>query len=256
MSLSIDKLDGVSRTVNSKDTLGKRLVWLDGARTIALVCMIVFHFARDLELFGILPAGTTLTGGWAVFARLIAGSFLFFAGLSLVLAHRNSFRLKAWAKRLVMILGAAGLISVATFIAFPERFIYFGILHAIGFASIVGLTFLRVPFWVTGLSAAAVLIFGFAPNIPLFQSPWLAWTGLSETVRPSLDFIPVFPWLAAFLLGMAVAQCLPDTKHGTPTGPSNQINILTWPGRHSLAIYLVHQPILIGLIWLAIAFRP
>jgi uncharacterized membrane protein len=214
--------------------------------------MIVFHFARDLEMFGVLPAGTTLTGGWAVFARLIAGSFLFIAGLSFVLAHGDGLRVRAWMKRLVVILGAACLISISTFIAFPDRFIYFGILHAIGFASIVGLAFLRAPVWTTVLFSCAVLAIDFVSVDPPFQSPWLAWTGLSSSVRPTLDFIPVIPWLAAFLLGMSAAQTLPLRNIGASLGQAALLRKLTWPGRHSLAVYLIHQPVLLGVIWVSV----
>ena len=58
--------------------------------------MVVFHFARDLEIFGILPPGTTLSGGWHVLARVVAGSFFFFAGMSLVLAHGERIRWRSF----------------------------------------------------------------------------------------------------------------------------------------------------------------
>jgi hypothetical protein len=54
------------------ETAGERLALIDVARTVALLGMAVFHFAFDLELFGYLEPGTTVTGGWAVFARLVA----------------------------------------------------------------------------------------------------------------------------------------------------------------------------------------
>ena len=47
----------------------QRLLWIDIARTIALLSMAIFHFVRDLEFFGVIPPGTTVSGGWAVFAR-------------------------------------------------------------------------------------------------------------------------------------------------------------------------------------------
>lgn len=255
MSLSIDEADVARLSSVAQGQAEGRLLWLDGARTLALLGMIVFHFARDLEIFGVLAAGTTTVGGWFVFARLIAGSFLFIAGLSFVLAHRNGFRARAWARRLCVILFAAGLVSAATFVTFPQSFIYFGILHAIGFASVIGLIFLSVPFWLTGLSALAVAVIGSVLTEPLFQSVWLAWTGLSATVRPSLDFIPVIPWLGAFLFGMAVAQRFPLAEPGAAIRAPAPIRVVTWPGRHSLAVYLLHQPILLGLIWLGVAIQ-
>ncbi len=119
---------GVTRNVPDVQV---RLLWLDFSRAVALLAMLVFHFARDLEIFGFLPPGTTAAGGWAIFARLIAGSFIFLSGVSLVVAHSAGFQPKNWARRLAIISGAALLVTIATYAIFPDRYIYFGILHCI-----------------------------------------------------------------------------------------------------------------------------
>ena len=121
--------------------VGGRLVAIDLARTVALVGMAVFHFTFDLEMFGLVPPGTTTTGGWAVFARLIAGSFLFLAGLSLVLAHGEGIRWRAFGVRMAKVAGAAALVTAGTYAAFPHAFVFFGILHSIALASLMGLAF-------------------------------------------------------------------------------------------------------------------
>ncbi len=209
--------------------------------------MILFHFVRDLEMFALIPAGTTLDGFWALFARGIAGSFLFLAGVSLVLAHGDGLRPGAWARRL-FVLGAAALtISAATYIGMPERWIYFGILHAIAAASVIGVAFLRSPAMLTLFAAIGVwtLFLFFERSLDLPSA--LAFTGLGSTVPPSLDFIPLFPWLAPFLLGMALAQARhPSAFEPRWTKPPSAL--LTWPGQHSLLVYLVHQPLLIAAI--------
>jgi len=252
MSLSIDPSATTSRTFAPVPLTQERLIWLDAARTLALVGMVFFHFTRDLELFGIVPPGTTQTGGWAISARVIAGSFLFLSGISLVLAHQDRFRFGSWAKRLITISLAALAVSLATFLAFPDRFVFFGILHAIAFASLVGVVFLRAPFWLTGGVAAGILGMDYTWGGALLHSAWMAWTGLSSVVPPSLDFIPAVPWMAAFLAGMAIAQAVPVSQVDLPLRRNWATSVLTWPGRHSLAVYLVHQPILIGLIWLIV----
>ena len=85
---------------------GQRLAWIDLARTLALVCMAVFHFTLDLEMFGYVAPGTTTSGGWAVFAKGIAGSFIALAGYSLVLAHGGGLRRGSYLRRLAMIVAA------------------------------------------------------------------------------------------------------------------------------------------------------
>ena len=167
-------------TVNSRL---QRLVWLDLARTVALLAMVVFHSARDMELFGLLQAGTTLHSGWAIFARLIAGTFIFLSGVSLVLAQGRQFDPGKWFRRILRISAAAVLVSVATYVAFPDRFVYFGILHLIATANLIGALLLPLKDRLLAVvTASVILLASFPPD--LFASPLLGWTGLSSTVRP------------------------------------------------------------------------
>ncbi|TMV05495.1 DUF1624 domain-containing protein [Ruegeria sediminis] len=233
-----------------------RIITLDLMRTAALAAMVVFHTARDLELMGQIPAGTTLGGGWAFFARLVAESFLFLAGTSLYLAHGQRIRWRAFFKRLLRIAAAAGLVTAVTYAAMPDRFVYFGILHSICAASLIGLLFLRAPVPVTLVAAAVVFILPDLYRFEALNSPALAWIGLSQQTPASLDFEPVFPWLAPFLIGVSAGKFLSDRGswnrlRNRPAG--SWTNLAAWPGRHSLLVYLVHQPVLLAVIWLATA---
>ncbi|OSQ52717.1 hypothetical protein MGEO_03255 [Marivita geojedonensis] len=224
-----------------------RLHWLDVARTAALCGMIAFHFVRDMEMFEFMPPGTTLGGFWAVFARLVAGSFLLLSGVSFVLAHGDGLRLKAWAKRIAVIAGAAVLVSLVTRLVMPHAWIQFGILHAIAAASLLGVILLRAPALVTAAAASAVLGLSFVLGRSLDLPSWMVWTGLGAAVPPSLDYIPLVPWLALFLIGMALAQAV-DPARLEPRWKTPPPLALTLPGQHSLLIYLVHQPILIAIL--------
>lgn len=230
----------------------RRVVALDVARTAALAGMIVFHFTRDLEQFGLIAPGTTLGDGWSMFSRTVAGSFLFLSGVSLWLAHGQGIRWRAFLRRLAVLAAAAGLVSAATYVAMPDAFIYFGILHSIAVASVLGLAFLRLPVPVTVAVATAVLIVPQLWPAGLIDAPWLVWTGLTTSVPRTLDYEPVFPWFGPFLFGIAAARLAAVAgllrAHGAV--PARLWHWLGWPGRHSLAIYLIHQPVLIGAIWL------
>lgn len=225
---------------------GNRLLPLDLARTLALVCMVIFHFTFDLALFGFIPAETMSQPFWYYFARAIAGSFLFLSGVSLWMAHGQGIRWPAFWTRLAKLVAAALLVTLASLWLVPGGPIWFGILHAIVAASLLGLLALRLPWPVTLALAALIFAAAWGPRFPALDPIWLVWTGLAE-IRPMMgDYVPLVPWAAPALAGIAFAKALRiDQWQGTP--PTSLTHALTFPGRHSLIIYLIHQPILFGL---------
>ncbi len=229
---------------------GHRLIALDLARSLALVAMAIFHFGFDLESFGLIAPGTMQSGVWYYYARSVAGSFLFMAGLGLWLAHGQGIRWRAFGARLVRILAAALAVTLATRVAMGPYYVFFGILHVIALASLVGLTFLRLPAGLTLLVAWMAFLAPTWVRSDLFNAPWLLWTGLSTAPVYSVDFEPAFPWLAPFLAGVASARIAGRfglwDRSARRAAPARALRIAAWPGRHSLFVYLVHQPVLIG----------
>ncbi len=234
-----------------------RIAALDLARTLAVIGMVIFHFVFDLQMFGHIAPGTTQEPFWYYFARLVAGSFLFLAGVSLWLAHGQGVRWPAFWRRFAMVAGAALLVSIASIWVTPGGFIWFGILHAIAASSLIGLAFLRLPTPVTLAAAAVAFAAPWFAISPAFDGLGLIWLGLAETRPFMADYVPLLPWLAPFLAGLALGRI------GSRTGlwqrltqsPSPAFRRLTFPGRHSLIIYLLHQPILVAcfaaLAWLS-----
>ncbi len=233
----------------------RRIEWIDLARGIALVAMATYHFSWDLEFFGYLDPGTAGTGPLKWYARAIASSFLILVGVSLVLAHGRGIRWNGFWKRLGTVAAAALAITVATYFFTPDAYVFFGILHEIALASLLGLAFLRLP--AIALAAIAAVWF----SVPwwaasdFFSHPALLWLGLSPIPPHSNDFVPVFPWFAAVLAGMAIGRFLVDTKLTTwladrPPHTDPATRSLRFLGRHSLITYLVHQPVLIACVYL------
>jgi uncharacterized membrane protein len=226
---------------------------VDVARGVALLAMAVYHFAWDLEFFGYAEPGMTADGGWKMFARGIASSFLFLVGLSLVLAHGRGIRWPGVRRRWLQVAASAAAITAATWYAFPETFIFFGILHQIALASLLGLAFLRVPAGVTVMVAAAVIALPWLWRGTLFDAPWLLWVGLPTLVPRSNDYVPLFPWFGAVLMGIAAAKLAARggvLDRMALVVPPAWTRPLGFAGRHSLAVYLIHQPVLIGALWL------
>jgi len=232
-----------------------RIPLIDQARGVALIAMAIYHFTWDLGFFGYIEPETAATGGWRIFARVIAGSFLFLVGFSLVLGHQQGFRPRPFFIRLGKIALAAAAITVATWFAFPQTFIFFGILHAIAAASLIGLLFVRLPVVVTLLAAAAAVAAPLYLRAPFFDHPALWWVGLSVDVPRSNDYVPLLPWIAPVLLGIALARLfvaspLPERLAGYGNATKGRWKtLLEKAGRHSLAIYLIHQPVLIALVY-------
>ena len=232
---------------------GGRIELLDFARGIALLAMTIFHFAFDLELLGVEEPGFISQPHWKYFARTIASSFLFLVGFGLFLAHGNGVRWPSWRWRMLKIVAAALLITIATLLATPNQFIFFGILHSIAFASVAGLLFLPVPIAVTVGAAAAVFLIGAGFETSALDHWIWWWSGLSETNIISSDYVPVFPWFSAPLLGMACAKLMSQKRWlealAIPELSSRPSRLVKFIGRHSLVYYLLHQPVMIALIY-------
>lgn len=241
-------------TATEKPVDGRRLHWLDIARGLALLSMASYHFMWDLASFGYLEPGFPSTGWPRIYARVIASTFLFLVGVSLVLAHGDRIRWRSFWKRWFIIVGAALIVTVASYFVIPQGLIHFGILHAIAAASLIGLVFLRAPWPLTGLAAIAVFVAPFYLRSDFFNQPWFWWIGLSTQPRQSFDYVPLLPWLAAVLSGIGVAR-LPTVlsrlrQYASGDNPSGRLkSTLAFLGRHSLVFYLVHQPVLISILY-------
>lgn len=240
----------------------RRIALIDVLRGLALLAMASYHFGWDLEFFGYAEPGAASRGLMKWYARGIAATFLMLAGFSLVLAHQSGINWPSFRKRLAMVAGTALLISVGTYIATPNAFIFFGILHQIALGSLIGLAFLRVPASVT-LTAAGLMIA--APHFlrsAFFDTPSLWWVGLSSIDPPSNDYVPLLPWTGMVLIGMAFAKLFArfgiiqrlSTLNAESSRPGKALGFL---GRHSLVFYLTHQLVLVASVYLfSLAFPP
>jgi len=226
---------------------------VDALRGVAILAMIVYHFSWDLSFLRLIQTDITIEPGWQWFARGIAGSFLVLVGIGLALAHEGRFNRAAFLRRLAKVAGAALAVTLVTFLAFPESYIFFGILHCITVSSILALPFLRAPVWLALTAAAASIVLPFVLIGPQWDHPWLDWLGLGVRDPVTNDYVPIMPWFGMVLIGVAVGKLMlrsrwrEDLARWRVTGPAGRV--LTWAGRQSLPIYLIHQPILLGALF-------
>ncbi len=231
---------------------------IDCLRGIAVLLMAAYHFAFDLDYFGILDAGIG-RAPMQLIAAAIGATFLLLVGISLSLSFaRNSelsereFFLKQF-KRGVFLAGIAGLITLATFIYPNKGFIVFGIIHLIAFSVLLSPVF-RDSYWLNLGLGAIMIIAGIAARAIAADTPIFVWLGFVFPGFYTLDYYPVLPWFGVVLVGMFAGKTLyPNAKRAFKL-PAHALHslprfaILEFAGRHSLAIYLLHQPLLVGII--------
>jgi len=234
-----------------------RFAVVDIARGVAIIAMMAYHLCWDLSYFRFIPADVGYDPAWVLIARSILAVFLFLAGISLVLGHGNGIRWRSFWRRWVFVVGGALAITVATWFAFPQSFVYFGVLHAIALFSLMGLAFVRTPLWLAVVVAAVVIALPFFHSDPLFNEKVWSWLGFWQVPPPTNDLVPVFPWFGAVLVGIIVARLVLASRlvpRLAAIAPSGRLpRLLVVLGRWSLLIYLLHQPILLGLVYPAAA---
>jgi uncharacterized membrane protein len=233
-----------------------RLPIIDAARGAALVAMFAYHLTWDLGYFRLIDPAIPLDPRFKFFGHCIAASFLALVGASLVLAARPELRWRPYLTRLAQIGAAAAAVTLATWYAFPDSFIFFGILHCIIAASLAALLFLRAPIWLTLLAAAAIFSATYFFVSAYFDQPMFWWTGLGHDEPLSNDWRPVFPWVGFALIGVVAMRAGLDyslpawfTNWRGADSPSRGLRTL---GRHSLLVYLVHQPVFLALLFVGL----
>jgi len=230
---------------------------IDTFRGIAIVMMVTFHILFDLSYLGI-PLADVHSGFWRLFALTTASLFVFLVGLSLSISyarssahlHGSALMMKYFRRGLgIFLLGL--LITLVTWLMIGEGMIIFGILHLIGLSIIIAPFFIRLGCANLMVGIGVVLI---GIGLSVFEGPiWLAWMGLHPSWFYSLDYEPLFPWFGLVLIGIAVGSALyPEGKRlfAVTEVQAFPFRALSAAGRHSLIIYLLHQPIILAFILL------
>ena len=236
-----------------------RYQWLDALRGLAMVWMTVFHFCFDLANAGLIQANFYQDPRWTLQRSCILSLFLLCAGASQAIAMTQAQTWKRFSQRWLQIAGCALLVTVGSCFMFPRSFIYFGVLH--GMAAM-----LLISRWI-GLRGRWLWAAGLLLIALQWIAPWaittgwwdsalneksLNWLGLISAKPITEDYVPLVPWLGVMLWGMAAMQWV-LSRHGAlelhdidvPT-----MRPLAFLGRWSLSYYMLHQPLMLGALWL------
>jgi uncharacterized membrane protein len=233
-------------------------IWeIDFLRGLSIILMVIYHLLYDLGAMAgfkrFLGIGINLFDGYWIAAQL------FFAGLFVVLSGISSTLTRSNARRALKLLAVAVLVTAATYVFDPSAPVHFGILHCLAVCILIyGWLFETAEPRALAAAAAAVLALSVVRS--RFLPPgtvdfdWLLPFGITGGAYASVDYFPLLPWLGVFLAGTALGKTV-YARRLSLIRESLPGNFVNWAGRHSLLIYIVHQPILLGVLYLTGVIR-
>ena len=217
--------------------------------------MAVFHFCYDLNYFRFIRQNFYTDPFWTVQRTCIVSLFLFCAGVGQAIALEQGQGWPRFWRRWAQVAGCALLVTLGSMWMFPKTFISFGVLHCIALLLIV----LRLTagagrgLWPLGLLAIAL---PFVVQHAWFDTRWTNWIGLVTHKPITEDYVPLLPWLGVAWWGLAAGQSVLTQRREWVAGAlPHALGPLAVLGRWSLSFYMLHQPLLIGLLWVVVTIK-
>lgn len=226
----------------------ERIYGLDVLRGLSILLMVAYHLGYDLVLYDLLPQ-------WVLYNPVLDFLQLFFASVFVAISGASSTFSKNNARRGAKILICAGLVTLATYWFNPQDYVRFGILHFLGVAALL-YTLLRPLLQKVAPNpwlCLALFFAGRALVAPNYSVSGLWWLGFRQASFSSADYFPLIPWFFMYLFGVWLGGA---AKQGKLPRWFNRLRspVLEGVGRHTLWVYLLHQPLCLGitlaLVWL------
>lgn len=217
--------------------LKKRILEIDVLKILAILLMIIFHIIYDLNEFVNIDVEYS-SGMWYWIGKSAAFLFIFLAGI-------NSGFSRHCVRRGVIVFSFGMLITLVTFIFFRSEYIKFGILHLLGVCMIMFPIIKRINKWAL-IAISITILYLYFGHILDDSSFMLFFNNFFG--GPSLDYYPLFPYSSLFILGAATYKSFYYKKISLFNKYTTN-KIISFISRHALAIYLIHQPIILGIIF-------
>ena len=255
------KLKNLTKTPRRKHN-PDRFIEIDMIRGLAIILMIFAHLLWDLDYFGIMPLNNQF---YSIMQKTVTPFFFLLVGIGLIVSKKRIENMplkaeKTYYTNLILrglkIFSLGMILTTATLIAIPGRPVLFGVLHCIGFSMILSVPFLKYRNY-TPLFALLFIFMGSLVSQYSIEAPTIFHlaVGLHQTnvFLYTVDYFPLLPWFGVCLLGVVVGDILysgnerrfrmPDLSKYKPA------KIFQWVGQHSLIIYLLHQPVIAGALF-------
>jgi uncharacterized membrane protein len=229
---------------------------LDALRGVAIVWMTIYHFCFDLNHFGWIQQNFYHDPLWIWQRTFIVSLFLLCAGAGQAVAlHQGQTWQRFW-KRWAQVAGCALLVSAGSYFMYPKTFIYFGVLHGIAVMLIIVRLTAHWGAWLWPLGALAIAskfiafhAVSISPSLQFLNEKAFNWLGWVSKLPVTEDYVPLFPWLGVMWWGMAAAQWLLAHRRDALTASiAPSARALAWLGTWSLTWYMLHQPVMIGVM--------
>jgi uncharacterized membrane protein len=222
----------------------KERIWeIDYFRGIAIFLMVIFHLIVDLKDFHGFQV-EYLSGFWYYEGKFSAVLFIFLAGVSSTLNQRAT-------KHGVKVLAAGLLVTGVTFLFNSETYVRFGILHFLGVSILLAPILRKLSSVKLTVLAALLLVLPVWTDALTVGSGLLLPIGITPASFTSMDYYPLVPWLGVFITGMVLGQRWYAHKKSL-LPQRRRLSKIAWLGRHSLILYLVHQPILLAMLYVIV----
>ena len=241
-------------------TENRRYSLIDAIRAFAIINMILFHLCYDIfVVFGVWKKFPFAVPA-IIWERCICFTFIIVSGISMNYSHHGY-------RRGIIVNLCGLLITAVTLWMTPDQPIWFGILNFLGCAMIITFALRRPLCRMEPLLGMIIffLLFAFFYRIPqrslgffsiplirlpdaLYESVWLVPLGFMPKGFFSADYFPFLKWIFLYLFGYQLWRFI--EQKGLDRLFYRRIPVLDFIGRHSLIIYMAHQPLLYGICYL------
>ena len=241
--------------------ISDRFMELDILRGIAIIGMIYLHILWDLDYYGVTPINNEIYK----FQKIVPALFFVLVGICLIVSRNKKIRLPSFDEkkydvhlivRGLKVFSLGMIITTITLLFITDKPIFFGVLHCIGLCIIFSIPFLKLKPSYTFIAGVMIIVLGLSLNLFPMEDPSImhlaAGIHQADVAAYTIDYFPIFPWFGLTLIGVSLGNVLykdnkrrfrlPDISRYKPAA------MFSWLGKHSLAIYLIHQPVIAGAI--------